>query len=702
MRLTISTRVSIACAAVIVLALVLLAIGLTVSDKIHDADASIASMSEALRIEDQHDQAQRRLRLDVGDATREAERGIAISVARWEQLSKQADAFERLASRPLKLMRTDRSFRWDQIKEARRASIDFARISKALIRVARQEPGLIKRTMPRFVLSLKHLEASRSEARETLVLGIWRAAEKNRLESRRSIVEVLIGGLITVAIIFGMAIWLRRNLLLPITGLAARLGEFRMGLGDGQIDGLDRKDELGDLARGLFEYRGAVESRRTAERRVEFLAHHDMLTGLANRLLFESRLAHELSRSERTGDVVAVLAIDLDDFKAINDRHGHAGGDQALKRAAHLLSSCVRQDDLVARIGGDEFAIIQVAHAQPNAAEMLISRIFKEVRELASEDIPIRMSIGAALSEPGQAGESLHELADLALYRAKADGRNTARFFNKHLKEEESLRLMLARDLEQAISGDQLRLVFQPIADAGSLRIVGYEALLRWKHPTLGDIAPDLFIPVAESTGIITSVGSWVISRALAAASSWPPHMVVAINLSPLQFRSGDLADEIIEAARRWNVAPCRLELEVTESATLLGFQRDNVLVALESLKNHGAKAVMDDFGTGHSSLSNLKDFAFDKIKIDRSFVASMLTHAPSVSIVKAIIGLGKSLGLTILAEGVETEEQLADLRAWGCNQVQGYLIGKPAETIIGSSLAMPVSSNINSFTDTL
>lgn len=679
MRLTISTRVSIACAVVIVMGLVLLAISLTVGNKILDADASIASMSEALRVEDLHDQAQRRLRLAVGETTRKAERGTAIPAERWEQLSQQADGFERLATSPLYEMKVDQSFSWDRIKDARDAAIDFARISKILIIVAREEPHLIRTTMPRFVASLKQLESRRSKARQALVLEIWQAANKNRNESRGSIVEVLVSGTIILAIIFSMAIWLRRNLLLPITGLAARLGEFRMGHADTRIDGLDRKDELGDLARGLFEYRGAVESRRTAERRAEFLAHHDMLTGLANRLLFESRLAHELSRSERTGDVVAVLAIDLDDFKAINDRHGHAGGDEALKRTAHLLSSCVRQDDLVARIGGDEFAVIQVA-CQPEAAEMLIARIFKEVRALASEHIPIRMSIGAALSEPGESGGALHERADRALYRAKADGRNTARFFNKHLKQEENLRLTLARDLEQAISGNQIRLVFQPIANAEPLEVTGYEALLRWKHPTMGDIPPDVFIPVAESTGMITSIGSWVINQALATASSWPSHMLVAINLSPFQFRSGDLAAEIIEAARRWNVAPDRLELEVTESATLLGFQRDNVLVALEALRRHGAKVVMDDFGTGHSSLSNLKDFAFDKIKIDRSFVASMLTHGPSASIVEAIVGLGKTLRLTIVAEGVETEAQLARLRAWGCNQVQGYLIGKPAE----------------------
>ncbi len=493
-----------------------------------------------------------------------------------------------------------------------------------------------------------------------------------------------------VAIVFAMAIWLRRRLVRPITIMASRLREFKVGESHGDVPGLERADELGDLARGLHEYRKAVESRRTAEHRAEFLANHDMLTGLANRLLFENRLAHELARSVRTGDVVAVFAVDLDAFKAINDRLGHAGGDRVLKRTAQLLSSCVRGDDLVARIGGDEFAVIQVARSQPEAAEALISRIFKTASAPSDEGVAIRMSVGVALSEQGQTGDELHERADLALYRAKADGRNTARIYNKHLKDEESQRVRLARDLEDAVSANELRLEFQPIADAVSLEVVAYEALLRWRHPILGDIPPDVFVPIAESSGLIGSIGSWMMDQALRTASTWDPKLSLAVNLSPIQFRSVGLAAEICDAALHWRVAFDRLELEVTESATLLGFQRDDVLATLAELRGYGARIVMDDFGTGHSSLSNLKEFTFDKIKIDRSFVATMHSHASSSSIVKATIGLGKSLGLIIVAEGVETEEQLSLLRRWGCDQVQGYLIGRPAEhSDIGGEGAM-------------
>jgi len=358
---------------------------------------------------------------------------------------------------------------------------------------------------------------------------------------------------------------------------------------------------------------------------------------------------------------------------------GHHDADARIRPRLEPLARPTRSmQDLVARIGGDEFAIIQVAPSQPAAAEALISRIFKNAAEQSDDGVAIRMSVGVALSEPGQTGDELHELADVALYRAKTDGKNTARIFNKHLKEEESRRVRLGRDLERAIADDALYLSFQPIADTASLNIVAYEALLRWRHPVLGEIPPDVFVPIAESTGLIGAIGSWVIDQALRAASTWHPDVSLAVNLSPIQFRSAGLDEDILRAAERWRVPLTRIELEVTESATLLGFQRDNVLATLKHLQGLGASVVMDDFGTGHSSLSNLKEFTFNKIKIDRSFIATMHSHGSSSSIVKATIGLGKSLGLTIVAEGVETEAQLADLRRWGCDQVQGFLIGKP------------------------
>jgi diguanylate cyclase (GGDEF)-like protein len=677
-RLSVSARVSIACTSVIVMALVLLAIGLSVGNKIHQADLRITFLSDALGREDRLDQAQRRLRQDVGRLTRDAEHGVKVPDARWAELHERIAQFRMRSLQAAQAPDRGSEPRTATIQSGRQAATVFAAASDQLIETSRLDPFGIKAAMPRFLGALTALETSRSQARQELTLAIGKAAERNRRESRQDIISVLLGGLGIVAIIFSMAIWLRQRLVLPITILAARLRDFRIGESDRDVPGLERTDELGDLARGLHEYRKAVESRRTAEHRAEFLANHDMLTGLANRLLFENRLAHELARSARTGDVVAVYAIDLDAFKAINDRLGHAGGDRVLKRTAQLLSSCVRDDDLVARIGGDEFAVIQVARLQPAAAEALISRIFKTASAPSDEGVAIRMSVGVALSEPGQTGDQLHELADLALYRAKADGRNTARIYNKHLKDEESRRVRLARDLENAVSANELRLAFQPIAEAVSLEIVAYEALLRWRHPVLGDIPPDIFIPIAEASGLIGTIGSWMIDNALRIASTWDSKLSLAMNLSPIQFRSNGLAAEICDGVQRWRIAFDRLELEVTESATLLGFQRDNVLATLGELGKYGARVVMDDFGTGHSSLSNLKEFAFDKIKIDRSFVATMHNNASSSSIVKATIGLGKSLGLVIVAEGVETEEQLFVLQQWGCDQVQGFLIGKP------------------------
>ena len=682
MRLSISARVLIACSMVIVTGLALLAVGLSVSNKIHDADTRIASLTRALRLEDELDQEQRRLRTEIGRITRDAERGVVVSRASWNDLRRQIAQFDQRSSSAAGLLKNRSHEGWARLRATQQASQNFAAAARHLIATGRVRPSGIKAAMPRFLDALKVLESRRSEMRQALTLAIWKAADKNSRESRRDIVAVLLGGLAIVAIIFGMTIWLRRRVISPITILATRLREFRTGESDTPVPGLQRADELGDLARGLSEYRNAVESRRAAERRAEFLANHDMLTGLANRLLFENRLSHELARSARTGDVVAVFAIDLDGFKAINDRLGHAGGDRALKHAAKLLSASVRGDDLVARIGGDEFAIIQAAKSQPAAAEALIARIFRNAAAAPEEGVAVRMSVGVALSEPGRTADELHELADVALYRAKLDGKNTARIFNKRLRDEESLRVRLGRDLERAVADNELHLAFQPIADAASLNIVAYEALLRWQHPELGNVTPDVFVPIAESTGLIEPIGSWVINEAFREASTWDPSVSLALNLSPIQFRTGGLAAWVREAARRWHIAFERIEFEVTEGATLLGYQRDNVLATLNQLQQQNAKVVMDDFGTGHSSLSNLKDFTFDKIKIDRSFVATMHSHPSSSSIVKATIGLGKSLGLTIVAEGVENETQLADLRRWGCDQVQGFLIGKPARHV--------------------
>lgn len=681
MPVSIGSKVTAACIAVLVLSLLLLANGLRVGAEVEAANQHVDHLTHLLRKQNDEDRSQRELRLSLGEATRLAERGGTVPDVRWEDLSRQVRAFgtmgavtsdEDATALPPRLQLT--------LAATRSAALAFVPTAQELVRTARRDPEGIKAVMPRFLDALRRLEAKRTAAREAVGRAMEHAVDVNIASSRRATNRSLAGALIAVAVLTLMAAWLRLRVVAPIVAVAARLRDLRVGDRVGaSVPGLARADELGDLARGVFEYHQATEERRLAQKEVNFLAHHDALTGLPNRLLFENRLAHELARSRRTGDQVAVLAIDLDDFKGINDRLGHAAGDRALRRLGKLLADAIRMDDLVARIGGDEFAIIQVADAQPAAAEALLARLARVSAATEHEEVAIRMSIGVAVSTSNQDGEELRNSADIALYRAKSDGRNTARFFDATLQDEVRLRRRLARDLEGAIDAGQLRLAYQPIATASG-RVTGFEALLRWRHPELGDIKPDAFIPIAEGTRLIGQIGLWVAERALSTAAGWSADLTLSLNLSPIQFREPDLGRNLLALAERCGVVPERLEFEVTESATLLGHQREAVLETLRVLQRAGAAIAMDDFGTGHSSLSNLKDFSFDKLKIDRSFVAGMLEHAPSASIVKATIGLGRSLGMTIVAEGVETDAQLDQLRAWGCDQVQGFLIGRPVD----------------------
>ncbi|MBB3349390.1 EAL domain-containing protein [Sphingomonas sp. BK069] len=674
---SISTRVIAAFGTVVAVVLLLLAAGWMVAGDVRHANQAVRRLSERLRVEDAQDRAQQQLRLAIGEVTRAAEQPRPITPAQWLRVQQALAGFRASYRTPAEA---------SSARDA--AASDFARLAGELIADARAEPLRIARDMPQFLAALRVLERERAEARRRLVDRIDAAVARSSRELYVSISRIVFGVLGVLLLLLASFLWLRRQVLRPIVAIADQLRQFGTVDGEVRVEGRDRADEIGDLARGLGEYRDAVEQRRRAEKRIEFLAHHDLLTALPNRLLFEERLAQDLARATRTGQRVAVFAIDLDDFKSVNDRFGHAGGDRALNRAAQLLTGCVRADDMVARLGGDEFAIIQVAPDQPRAAEALLMRIFRACDVTAGDEVPVQMSVGVALSGAEQAREELYNLADMAMYRAKSEGRHTARFFDEALKEETRLRWRLSRDLEGAVERGEMSLVYQPMADARTLRVIGYEALLRWRHPELGDVRPDQFIPLAESSGRIDSLGLWVADQAMAAARGWPDHAIVALNLSPVQFRQADLAADLLALAERHGLAPERLEFEVTESATLLGHRRDDVLGALRALQDRGARIVMDDFGTGYSSLGNLRDFRFDKLKVDRSFVSAMLDHAPSASIVRSIAALGESLGVPVAAEGVETEEQLALLRRWGFPQVQGYLLGRPErlETVLRSA----------------
>ena len=429
-----------------------------------------------------------------------------------------------------------------------------------------------------------------------------------------------------------------------------------------------------------------LRERRAAQDQIRHMAHHDALTGLANRFLLHDRLGQAIAQAIRDPEKqVAVLCLDFDRFKTVNDLLGHAAGDALLQQAAERLRAAVRATDTVARLGGDEFAIVQTSTNQPTAAAALAERLIESISapyDIDGRQATIGLSIGVAIF-PGDAGTaaSLLQNADTALYRAKQDGARQdrggmARFFEPAMDQRLHHRRLLERDLREAIGTPQLVLHYQPLLRGSDHRIVGYEALLRWSHPEHGNISPGEFIPLAEESGAIIPLGLWVLETACAEAARWPAPLSVAINLSPAQFRRPDLVEQLTGVLARTGLDPTRVELEITESVLI--DNADQALVTLTRMKALGVRISLDDFGTGYSSLGYLSRFPFDKIKIDQSFVRDMVTDRNACAIVQAIIGLGRSLRLLVTAEGVETDAQLQLLEAHHCDQFQGYLLGRP------------------------
>jgi diguanylate cyclase (GGDEF)-like protein len=423
-----------------------------------------------------------------------------------------------------------------------------------------------------------------------------------------------------------------------------------------------------------------LESKR-AQAQIRYLAHHDGLTGLPNRILLNERIAHALEAARRSGAGIAVLCVDLDRFKFVNDLLGHDGGDRLLIEAAERLRGNVRGSDTVARLGGDEFAVVQTLKHNPRTeAENLAKRIVRHFAmpfEVQGNQIECGASIGVAIyPDDGSTGAVLLKNADTALYRAKQDGRGRYCLFEPEMDLRMQQRRALEQDLRHAIERGEMQLHYQPLFDCSSGQLDGFEALLRWTHPKHGPIPPDKFIPLAEECGLISSIGTWVLKTACAEAVSWQQALRVAVNMSPAQFRQGDLPAIVAEILGSTGLSPHRLELEVTEG--LLISDSEGALKILQALKDLGVRISLDDFGTGYSSLSYLLRFPFDKLKIDKSFVQALGTDTGATSIVAAILALGQSLNLSITAEGVETEQQLRMLQEQCCDQVQGFLLGKP------------------------
>ncbi|MDX8435367.1 EAL domain-containing protein [Mesorhizobium abyssinicae] len=425
-----------------------------------------------------------------------------------------------------------------------------------------------------------------------------------------------------------------------------------------------------------------IRERKKAEQEIIRLAHYDPLTGLANRRSFNSRLEAEIAAAGRggKGGQLALMLLDLDRFKEVNDLFGHAAGDAMLQKVAQCASAKLRHGQMLARLGGDEFAIIAPNLPDPQAAGRIAEAVLSAMREenrLSPGGGLVSASIGIALY-PLDADEqaSLVSHADTALYRAKAEGKDTYRYFEASMGAEARDRRVMEHDLRQAVARGEFRLVYQPQKEISTGRMIGFEALLRWHHPDHGDISPAVFIPVAEDSGAIIQIGEWVLSAACEEAARWKNPLMVAVNVSAVQLHNPNFSRKVHEVLLRSGLAPGRLELEITETALVKDMPR--ALAALRQIKALGVRVAMDDFGTGYSSLSNLRAFPFDKIKIDGSFIKSVDRNGQVAAIVRAVLGLGRGLGLPVLAEGVETLGELRFLDAEDCEIGQGFYLGRP------------------------
>ncbi|MBP0446196.1 EAL domain-containing protein [Roseomonas sp. SSH11] len=478
------------------------------------------------------------------------------------------------------------------------------------------------------------------------------------------------------------------------TGAARRLGAMltalsealrRLGRGDLAVPippaprGAPR--EVIELTDACIQFRDAAAERSRLSERLRWLANFDGLTGLPNRALLGDRLDLAFAAAQRDRTGLVVLALDLDHFKEVNDSLGHAAGDEVLREVAGRLRGCLRATDTLARTGGDEFVLVAPGLDGPEQLATFAGRLLAAMEEpvpVASDHRLVGLSIGAAIMPPGRFDgrpEGLLQDADLALYQAKAEGGSCLRVFEPEMDERLRTRRALVADLRNAMARQELTILFQPQVSTATRRITGAEALLRWHHPTRGLISPDVFIPLAEETGLIVPIGAWVLEQACHVARGWG-ELHLAVNVSAQQVRQASFVTTVEQALARSGLPPQRLELEITEAAMLANSAE--TLGILSRLRSLGVRLAMDDFGTGYSSLATLQRFRFDKIKVDRSFIRHLSRDAKAVALLRAVIALGSALDVTTNAEGVEDEGQLSLLRAEGCDEAQGYLFGRP------------------------
>lgn len=506
------------------------------------------------------------------------------------------------------------------------------------------------------------------------VTRLTRALEESvtaeaRRWSRDALAGLLAAGLGATSLALCLGLVSARRLTAPLQRLNEAVAAMAEGRPFTNITGLIGGGDIGSVAVSVLE--------RTAH-----LATHDTLTGLPNRALFRDRLTQCLAECHRDGGAVAVLYLDLDRFKEVNDSLGHAAGDRLLVQVAARIKATLRESDTLARLGGDEFAIVQRGASQPSDAEALCLRIIATVKDpfdLGGHQASIGVSIGVAIRAAEAAAVDsgiLIQEADVALYRSKEEGRGTFRFFQEEMNRRLQERKALEADLRRALSEGELRLYYQPQVSTNGERLVGAEALIRWQHPERGNVRPDQFIPLAEETGLIVPIGDWVLRTACRQVAEWPALGRVAVNVSPVQFRQAGFADKVRDALVSSGLEASRLELEITESILLN--DTEEMLAILAELRELGVSIAMDDFGTGYSSLGYLRKFRFDKIKIDRSFVRNLGESPDSTAIIRAVLGMSRALGIRSNAEGVEDMGQMALLSQEGCEEAQGFLFGHP------------------------
>ena len=551
-------------------------------------------------------------------------------------------------------------------------SVDQAAAGLAERHVRRKAAFEMQVAGDRSIALAKPLPTFASGDRAILLLAYPKA---EALESARKLQLALAVMTLLGLLLVGLATWRAAG---KITQPLARLDDAagRLASGEHVQVRVRGRDELARLAASFNEMVGKIAER---EQRITQLAFNDVLTGLPNRTMFQQQLDHLYRASRGNGSLFALHCLDLDQFKVINDTLGHPAGDALLVEAGQRLMHAAR-GQFVARLGGDEFVVLQALGQDREAVDRLardiLSAISQPLRIDGNEIIPTT-SIGIALApDDGTDGEALLKNADLALYRAKEAGRGTFAFFEESLNERAQVRRQLETDLRQAIDRGEFELYYQPLFDLEQNRICSFEALLRWNHPKRGLISPAEFVPVAEEAGLIVPIGAWVIREACSRAMTWPEHIRIAVNVSPVQFHRGGLQETILQALANSGLAPGRLEVEITESIFLEGGEA--TLRLLHSLRKLGIRVALDDFGTGYSSLSYLQSFPFDKLKIDRSFIQNLLTRDGASAIVRAITELAQALGIETTAEGVEETAQLMELRSHGCSSVQGFLFAEP------------------------